>query len=316
MRFRMLIVAGIVAAALTAGLCATAPASGAATHYPVGNAATGYATVLFDPGANPPGVDVWTCKPSAAHPRPVVLVPGTTSKVIDSWSAAGPILANAGFCVFGLNYGATVITTLSGGRIGAMGDIASSAAELSSFVNRVLTTTGAAKVDILGWSQGGMMPRYYLKNLGGSAKVARLVGLAPSNHGTTANGILTGVNQLSTLAGFPLLTAFGCPACTQQSSTSDFIRTLNAGGDTVPGITYTVIETRYDEVVTPYTSAFLTGASVTNVLLQNQCPADLTDHIGLSYDGNALQDAVNALGAATPGYQPVCGLALPLIGTP
>ena len=35
-----------------------------------------------------------------------------------------------------------------------------------------------------GHSQGGMMPRYYLKFLGGASKVDDLVGLAPSNHGT------------------------------------------------------------------------------------------------------------------------------------
>ena len=49
----------------------------------------------------------------------------------------------------------------------------------------MLGATGAAKVDIIGHSQGGMMPRYYVKNLGGAAKVDDLIGLSPSNHGTT-----------------------------------------------------------------------------------------------------------------------------------
>ena len=30
-----------------------------------------------------------------------------------------------------------------------------------------------------------MMPNYYIKFLGGAAKVNELIGLAPSNHGTT-----------------------------------------------------------------------------------------------------------------------------------
>ena len=55
-------------------------------------------------------------------------------------------------------------------------------------MTRVLAATGAAKVDLVGHSQGGMMPRYYLKFLGGAALVNRLVALAPSNHGTTLDG--------------------------------------------------------------------------------------------------------------------------------
>jgi len=41
-----------------------------------------------------------------------------------------------------------------------------------------------------------MMPRYYLKNLGGAGKVGALIGLAPSNHGTTLNGLLTLASHL------------------------------------------------------------------------------------------------------------------------
>ena len=73
----------------------------------------------------------------------------------------------------------------------ATGEIANSARELSSFVCRVLAATGASQVGALGHSQGGMMPCYYLRFDGGARKLHRLVGLAPSNHGTTANGLFT-----------------------------------------------------------------------------------------------------------------------------
>jgi hypothetical protein len=53
-----------------------------------------------------------------------------------------------------------------------------------------------------------------------------------------------------------------------------------------------------------------------NITLQDQCPADGTDHLGIAYDTVALQDVVNALGPAKPGFEPDCGLTLPLIGTP
>ena len=69
--------------------------------------------------------------------------------------------------------------------------------------------TGAAKVDLVGHSQGGMMPRDYLKNLGGAAVVDDLVALSPSNHGTT--------NPLAVPAGVT------CPACAQQAAGSPFI---------------------------------------------------------------------------------------------
>ena len=54
-----------------------------------------------------------------------------------------------------------------------------SAAQLEAFVDRVLAATGAAKVSMVGHSQGGMMPRYYIQFLGGAGKVDDLVGLAP-----------------------------------------------------------------------------------------------------------------------------------------
>jgi hypothetical protein len=45
-----------------------------------------------------------------------------------------------------------------------------------------------------------------------------------------------------------------------QEAGSSFMTELNSGGDTQPGVHYAVIESANDEVVTPYTSAFLTVA--------------------------------------------------------
>jgi hypothetical protein len=47
--------------------------------------------------------------------------------------------------------------------------------------------------------------------------------------------------------------------------------------------------------VTPYTSAFLSGPRVTNVLLQSQCSLDHSEHISISFDHIALRDVLNAL---------------------
>jgi triacylglycerol lipase len=61
-------------------------------------------------------------------------------------------------------------------------------------------------------------------------------------------------------------------------------------------------------VVTPYTSAFLSDG--TNVLLQDKCPADVSEHLAIVGDPIALQWAENALsrpGPADPAFTPACG---------
>jgi triacylglycerol esterase/lipase EstA (alpha/beta hydrolase family) len=293
-------IAALAGATLFAG---TAVASELPVIY---NGTLGYAHVSST--ASPPGANNFACKPSAAHPRPVILVHGTFADMSDSWQALSPLLVNHGYCVFALNYGSYA----SSGELGiyGTGDIAQSAAQLSSFVDQVLGATGASQVDIVGHSQGGMMPRYYLKNLGGAAKVHTLVGLAPSNHGTTLLG-------LATLAGyFPGATALLgilCPACEQQTAGSSFITSLNAGGDTVAGVAYTVIESSFDEVVTPYTSAFLSGSNVTNINLQKQCFLDLGEHLSMPYDHIADADVLTALDPAHP-QKPACYPVLAVVG--
>ncbi len=283
-----------------------APGAGLPVNY---NFLAGVAAALANPNAAPPGANNWSCRPSAAHPYPVVLVNGTGEDMADGFSALSPLLADNGYCVFAANFGGS-----PGSLIQGVGDITQSAAQLGSFVSQVLTATGAAKVDLVGHSQGGMMPRYYLKFLGGASRVQTLVGLAPSNHGTTLDGLAILETELATvIPGISSALNSACTACAQQIAGSSFMTTLNAGGDTVAGPSYTVIETRNDEIVTPYTSAFLSGPDVTNIVLQNVCPLDQTDHIGIADDTVALHLVLNALDPAHP--QPVpCVPVLPILG--
>jgi triacylglycerol esterase/lipase EstA (alpha/beta hydrolase family) len=260
------------------------------------------------PQTPPPGADNG-CRPSAAHPEPVILVNGTFANQNDNWQAASPLLANHGYCVFTFNYGGPSASAVVQGT----GDIATSAGQLGAFVIQVLASTGASKVDLVGHSQGGMMPRYYLKFAGGAAHVDKLIALAPSNHGTTLGGLTALVIALGTAGLVNGAISALCTACVQQEKGSAFLANLNAGGDTVAGVSYTVIESRYDEVVTPYTSAFLSGAGVTNIVLQNQCPLDLTDHLEIAADPVALADVLNALDPAHPVRVP-CLTVLPVTG--
>ena len=232
------------------------------------------------------GINDWSCTPSQAHPHPVVVVHGTFGDSQNLLRRLRSSLASSGYCVFALDYGNR-----------ATGPIEQSAQQLKSYVDRVLTATGASKVSMVGHSQGGMMPRYYVKFLGGADKVDDLVGLAPSNHGTS--------NPLTLTPGL----SSTCPACAQQRTGSAFLRHLNAGDETPGAVSYTNVVTRYDEVVTPYTSGYLSGPRTTNLTLQDKCRLDTAEHLRIPTDGPAIRIVLNALGRsgpAAPAYQPSC----------
>ncbi|MER6815345.1 alpha/beta fold hydrolase [Spirillospora sp. NPDC000708] len=303
---------GLAAAALASllGTAAVAAPARAADKYPPGDIGTSLVNFFNSPGAVA-GANDWNCRPSAEHPTPVVLVHATFVNLGTNWSVLSPMLANEGYCVFGFNYG---MTQLSFDRIGGLGDIAESARTLDAFVDKVLAATGARQVDLVGHSQGGMMPNYYLKRLGGASKVRTFVALAPSNHGTTIDGVLD-LGRTLNLLGFAnqALNDAGAPGLVQQEQGSDFQNALFGDGDTVPGPRYVVIETKNDIVVTPYTNAWLKGDGVTNILVQDQCPDDTVGHVGMFNDSPVMQDVLDQLGANTPGFKPACeGYGLPL----
>jgi len=255
---------------------------------------------------SPPGANDWGCQPSAVHPNPVILVPGTFESMAKNWSTLAPVLKSQGYCVYSLNYGET-------NGVPATAPVKESAAELSVFVDRVLESTGAKQVDLVGHSQGGMMPRWYIGFLGGATKVDSLIGIAPSSHGTQGVIVPAGDGDGTALSSADdgLLYEL-CAACIDQQAGSSFMQELNAIGDIVQPVDYTVISTRYDEVVTPYTSQFLDGREqdVTNLLIQDYCPLDPIEHDQAPNDPVVHQMVANALlqdGPADPSFQPVCG---------
>jgi pimeloyl-ACP methyl ester carboxylesterase len=296
--------------------------------------AMGMQTEWGDPTGMPPGVVNGPCTPAADHPYPVVLVHGTIANANFSWQTIAPTLSDAGYCVFALNYGANDWTTYSDNHYYALDYVENSAAQLANFIQTVvLPDTGASAVDIVGHSQGGMMPRYYMQHRwdcgartvnpygevqctqsdsntslpAGASYVHTLVGLAPSNHGADAQGL---VPVFATIFGQNTYTfpeQSGCGACGEQETGSPFLDALNAT-EVDPGVLYYVFETGYDELVTPapgpkqqalgeWPSAYLHGTAdqVLNVRLQDQCANDATEHVGIIYDPVAIQDVVSAL---------------------
>ncbi|BFV59841.1 alpha/beta fold hydrolase [Kitasatospora sp. CMC57] len=289
-----------LSAALVMGGSGTAQAS----QLPEGGLAQAVVNYVASPGAVA-GANDWSCKPTAQHPNPVILLPGTFANIGANFVRLSPRLKNNGYCVFALNYG---FTALSLDRVGGLGSITASAVELDGFVNRVRTATGAAKVDVVGHSQGGSVPIWWIKKMGGAPKVAHYVGLAPSSHGTTLNGIVELADQLNLLGfatGVSQVAQF--PGVLDQQVYSDYTKQLWSDGNTVPaGPKYTVIATRYDEVVTPYSSQVLSGSNVTNTVLQDKCWFDRVGHVGLFDDEPTMELTLNALGDGPAGFQPWC----------
>jgi pimeloyl-ACP methyl ester carboxylesterase len=269
------------------------------------------------PKVPPAGANIWSCKPSAAHPYPVVLVHGLGATMGENWATYSPLLANNGYCVFALTYGLVPGDQYFGG----VQRMERSSAQLAAFVDRVLAATGAGKVDLVGHSEGTVMPQYYLKFRGGAAKVDKYIAITPLYHGTTFYGLNTFFQAFE--AAFPsLATAFQqlvakqCGSCQEFLSGSAFLQHLYADGVyAVPGVTYTTIMTRYDELVTPYTSGWLNAPNATNIIVQDQCSIDFSDHMSMAFDPTVGQDMLNALDPAHPGGVP-CTLVLPGVGVP
>lgn len=305
-----------LARVLATGALALSPLalSGAAradtTPLPVGyDFLAGVVRTAAAPTTPPPGANDWDCRPTSTHPRPVILVHGSSANMNDDWQTAGPILANHGYCIFAFNQGGATPTSPTQGT----GDIAAGARTLATFTDRVLAATGAAKVDLVGHSEGGMLPRYYLNFLGGAPKVDRFVALAPSNYGTTLDGLVTLADAFGARDLINRGVATACRACTQQEAGSAFLTRLNRH-PTVAGPTYTVIQSKDDRTVTPYTNAFLPSApNITNITLQDQCPLDASDHLEIASDPVAMADMLNALDPAHPVKVP-CVPVAPLTG--
>jgi triacylglycerol lipase len=268
------------------------------------------------PNSPPPGANDFSCVPSAAHPEPVVLVHGLLANQTVNWQTYSPLLANRGYCVFSLTYGTKPDVVFPGYQPGGLRKMEESATELGAFVEQVLAATGAAEVDIVGHSEGSLMPNYYVKYLGGAARVDDYVGITPLWHGTDPAGLAT-LDRLSRALGLPAnslpVIDSTCESCRQFLAGSEFIAKMRAGGVAAPGVTYTNLITRNDELVVPYTSGIEEGMA--NIIVQQQCLLDQAEHVSMAADPVVTQDILNALDPAH-AQRPPCTLVLPLLGAP
>lgn len=290
-------------AATALGALALAPAASASTAGTEAAAAKGPYQYNFSPAllyslahpdAEPMGVNDWDCV-SGEGKQPVVLVHGTYANQYNSLARMAPDLKAAGHCVYSFNYGTdgTDAAAQIPGVYGTTG-LSGNGDELAAFADTVRERTGEAEVDMVGWSQGGTIITDVLKKHGGDG-VDDVVTFGATHHGTTFNGL--GLLARQAVGERPIEGGLG-QAGVDQLRDSAYMKQLTADGDTVPGVDYTVVATRFDEVTTPYASTFLTagpGATVKNITLQDGCGIDLSDHLTMMYSPRGIDIAKRAL---------------------
>lgn len=192
--------------------------------------------------------------------------------------------------------------------LAGMGDIQVAAEHVVHAIRTVAEAAGGP-VDVVGYSQGGMIGRWALRFWPDTRPlVDDLIGLAPSNHGTeTAK---------------PSCQQSCVPAYQQQRSDSAFIAALNSIQETFVEVDYTVAYTWGDEIVTPNvgpdaSSPVAGDADIANIALQEVCPGHPADHFTIgSTDPVAYAIVVDALdhdGPADPSRLDLAVCAAPFM---
>lgn len=209
------------------------------------------------------------------RPGPVLLVPGYGGSTEALDVLAGVLRAEG--------KDATVLDLAGDGT----GDLREQAQVLADAVDAALARTGAASVDVVGYSAGGVVTRLWVRDFGGGSLARRVVTLGSPHHGTTVAALALSVAPDE------------CPlGCQQLIPDSDLLRELNAGDETPDGPAYVSVWTTVDEVVTPPESARLEGAL--NLVVQEICAASQVPHGSLPLDPVVSGIVVLQLSAGSP----------------
>ena len=124
-------------------------------------------------------------------------------------------------------------------------------------VARAVERTGAAKVDLVGFSAGSIVVRAYLATGAGAERAHRVVLLGAPNHGAAIASLALSTEPSACV-----------DACQELARHSAYLRALNSHPDP-HGIPIVSIWTADDLVVMPPESALLRGA--TNIEIQRVC---------------------------------------------
>jgi triacylglycerol lipase len=168
--------------------------------------------------------------------NPIVLAHGMwdTAAVFEKLT---PYLESRGFQVYSLDMvpsnGAAPLDVL--------------AAQLANFIDRTFKPN--QPIDLLGFSMGGIISRYYLQRLGGLDRTNRLVTVSSPHNGTT-------MAELSFV-----------PGGKQMRVGSEFLQDLNRDVDRLAQIQFTSIWTPMDAIIVPAASSRVSVANNQTVLV-------------------------------------------------
>ncbi|TXI09892.1 MAG: alpha/beta fold hydrolase [Rhizobium sp.] len=181
-----------------------------------------------------------------------------------------------------------------------LGDQQVSAEYVVNALRRMHARSGR-KVAMIGHSQGATMPRWAIKWWPSARDaVDDFILQAGPNHGTAIGAPATLTQEL----GLGALPVGLLPAAFYQfAPASMFVAALNAGDETPGSIDYTTIYTLTDELVEPAqpvpTAALdwqQDNPHVRNVLIQDVCPLQITDHVTIgTTDAVAFALALDAI---------------------
>lgn len=245
------------------------------------------------PGSPVPGT-AENCRPSPEHPRPVVLLHGTTMNGLNTWATLAPALAAEGYCVFAPTYGAWPEAPTIGGVRRVHGD---SGPEVAAYVDEVRRRTGAEQVDLVGHSLGGPVAAYVAKTLRpGDVATVVFVTSYWMRPGTTT---VSNVPALRSLEESGMLTQ--AIAMGPVQSGLDLVRPAAlidevwAGGSPyLEGVRYRSIASTADEVFPPHVGfAGVRGGG--DVVLQDGCPQNRTGHMTAPSDPRVVDLVAGAL---------------------
>jgi triacylglycerol lipase len=150
---------------------------------------------------------------------PVILVHGIHATATD--------MARLARYLRGLGREVHAPTLTPGNGVARLEDLA---AQLSGFIDEKVT---GRRFDLVAFSMGGLISRYYVQRLGGDARVGHFVTLATPHHGTIAARFARG------------------PGILQMRRGSDFLRDLSSDADKLRAVKFTSIHTPLDAVIVP-----------------------------------------------------------------